>query len=150
MDGWCCCEGGWQHHCVKFWRDLHRWCVMYCTVSMQSVKINTSMYWASLCSIVHLAKSARHSGDCGETNCSGDNGSTTAAVGGECRWWPDYDCVTSPHLSISTPAPNLKFLLPPPHLRARARWMPGAGVAVSAAQSDWNGRTAHMSRSQHQ
>ena len=60
------------------------------------------MYWASLwCSIVHLAKSARHSGDCGETNCSGDNGSTTAAVGGECRWWPDYDCVTSPHLSIS-------------------------------------------------
>ena len=70
-------EGGWQHHCVKFWLDLHR----CCAVSMQSVKINIHpCISASLC-VMHLAKSARHSG---ETNCSGDNGSAVAAVGGEC------------------------------------------------------------------
>ena len=45
-------EGGWQHHCVKFWLDLHRWS----TVSMQSVKINTSMYSASLSMHYALSK----------------------------------------------------------------------------------------------
>ena len=45
-------EGGWQHHCVKFWLDLHR----CCAVSMQSVKINTSMYSASLSMHYALSK----------------------------------------------------------------------------------------------